>query len=133
VEYGLVPIPLILGEGNIDDALARVIASGAAEAAKYEYEVDPRIADAPVVARSLAPLISLTLYLCSESPDWDLEPPKSPPTVKTKQGPRTFSVPQPRVWDIGVRIGAALRAAEASASEPSGTHAGSRAHIRRAH
>jgi hypothetical protein len=133
VEYGLVPIPLILEKGNVDDALARVIASGAAEAARHGYGVHPGIADAPVVARALAPLISLTLYLCSEIPDWDLEPPKNPPTVKTKQGPRTFPVPQPRVWDVGVRIGAALRSAEASASEPSGTHAGPRAHIRRAH
>ncbi len=138
-DRGLVPVPLILGEGTIADAVDRVIGSGAEQAAKEGAAADLRALTEAAryserIAKTLAPLISLVLYLCSDRPDWDLEAPKNPPAVKTKHGLRTLPVPQPRVWDVGVRIGAAIHAAQSSSSAPSsGTHAGPRAHIRRAH
>jgi hypothetical protein len=52
-----------------------------------------------------------------------------------KGGLRLFPADKPTTWDIGMRIGAALRAATQRAeSEPAGgTHASPRPHIRRAH
>lgn len=96
----------------------------------------PRDQIATVFA-ALMPILSLVLYLCST--DADLGRPRSPrPTpTKTKRGLRYFPPSQPRTWEVGVRIGAALRRAqeaEASARGPAtGTHARPRAHIRRAH
>lgn len=138
-DRGLIPMPLILGEGTIADAIDRVIVSGAEQAAMAgdSAEIHALIratAYSDQIAKTLAPLISLVLYLCSEQPDWDLEPPKNPPTVRTKHGPRTFPVAQPRIWDVGVRIGAALRTAYKAEGKNTGEeHAGPRAHIRRAH
>ena len=139
-QRGLIPIPLILGQGSIADALQRVIESGMQQAALHgkQLPAEPQITRS--VAATLTPIVSLVLYLCSESPDWDLEPPKNPPEVKTKRGLRTFAVPNARIWDVGVRIGAALRKAQAlQASEldhpdlSDKGHASPRAHIRRAH
>jgi hypothetical protein len=50
-------------------------------------------------------------------------------------GTRIPAASLPTKWDVGVRMGAAIRAAEAKErSEPQGgTHASPRAHVRRAH
>ncbi len=137
--YGLIPNPLILGNGTLADALERVVAFGKlnAEKAGIELELSSTVDQmAESLSTALSPLISLTLYLCSDSPDWDLEPPRNPTPVKTKRGLRTFPVAQPRIWDVGVRIGAALRKAVASPrmeEVAEAEHASPRAHIRRAH
>ncbi|GAP39068.1 hypothetical protein ISF6_0933 [Piscinibacter sakaiensis] len=48
-----------------------------------------------------------------------------------------FPADWPSTWDVGVRLGAALRqayqAAETGGGGAGGTHAGPRAHVRRAH
>ncbi len=53
----------------------------------------------------------------------------------TKKRMRIFAPDQPSRWDVGYRLGAALRQAlsEHEHSEPTGTHASPRPHIRRAH
>lgn len=98
------------------------------------------------------PLISLLLYLCAEDAEvagpgaW---PPAPPAPVKTKRGMRVFPPAQARQWEVGVRLGAALRrqaqAAEAPPEAPGeptaegvDTHGGQvrhapRPHLRRAH
>jgi hypothetical protein len=85
-------------------------------------------------------LLSLLLWLCSEEPEIGSgTPPKFPTPVRTKKGQRFFPAAQPKVWDVGVRIGAALNAAAAiaKASGDEGDEADPRArprgHIRRAH
>lgn len=92
----------------------------------------PEVGD---IAADLAPLISLLLYLCSESPDYGgRQPPGNPQPVKTKKGPRLFPPKQPQVWDVGVHIGAALRqAADHQTSTPAGGGKSKRPHVRRAH
>lgn len=131
---GLVPVPLILGEGSIADAIARVVASGAAVAAEHGARIEqPTLVQQTVAV--LEPLLSLTLYLCSDSPDWAGEPPRNPHPVRTRRhGWRLYPADGPRVWDVGVRLGAALRRAyQAEQTGRQAPHAGPRPHIRRAH
>jgi hypothetical protein len=92
------------------------------------------------VAEALEPILSLLLYLCSESADFgDREPPTNPQPTKTKKGWKLFPPNQPTTWNVGVRIGAALRqayllAVTGQASEKGDTgRAKPRAHVRRAH
>lgn len=89
-----------------------------------------------------APLLSLLLYICSingEIGSGDRRPTRPRPK-KTKRGQRIFPPAKVSVWDIGVRMGAALRKAkEYSSTEAPGTsesakqRARPRPHYRRAH
>lgn len=136
---GCIPIPLVLGAGTIGDALARVLASGAREARARGMEPPAELADASAVARQLWPLVSLVLYLCADDAeigDRRARPANPAPTRTRRHGWRTFAATGPRVWDVGVRIGVALRRAyhaeEVRArGEPTGRTV--RPHIRRAH
>jgi hypothetical protein len=98
--------------------------------------------------RHISPFLSVTLYLCAESPDIvDLHgrklKPANPLPEKTKSGQRIFPAGNNTAWQVGYRIGAALRrvyAPDASSEvEAAGTpdekqkHASPRPHIRRAH
>lgn len=85
--------------------------------------------------KRISPLISLVLYLCCNDADFGSESPKNPPIVKTKSGRRIIPVSQPHVYDVGIRIGAALRSTLKSffKSEASGTHASPLPHLRKAH
>lgn len=135
-EAGLVPIPLLLGEGTVADALQRVFASGERQAAAHGYVAALPAADhARKVAEALAPILSLLLYLCSEAADWGSAPPVNPAPKRTRRdGWRLFAADGPRTWDVGVRMGAALRRAYAAEQTgQAGEHAGPRGHVRRAH
>jgi hypothetical protein len=81
------------------------------------------------------PIVNLLLYLCAGA-DYAGPAPQNPQPKKTKRGLRLFPPNKPTVWDVGVRMGSALRAAYAAQSEGDGG-AGSgrqvRPHIRRAH
>lgn len=86
--------------------------------------------------RHLPPIISLLLYLCSETADYGgVERPSNPRPKRTRLGWRLFPPDKPRTWDVGVRLGSALRAAyhHAETQHPVGAHARPRPHIRRAH
>jgi hypothetical protein len=86
----------------------------------------------------LSPLIALLLYLCAADAEIGegTTRPKEPHPTKTKQGWRLFPASAPTTWEVGVRIGAAIRRAqerEASAGHMAGERSRPRAHIRRAH
>jgi hypothetical protein len=87
------------------------------------------------------PLVSLLLYVCSvngEIGDGERRPVR-PRSKKTKKGQRIFPPQKITTWDVGVRMGAALRKAKQAqeqieASETSaGQRTSPRAHVRRAH
>ncbi|MFA7329805.1 MAG: hypothetical protein WC326_01910 [Candidatus Delongbacteria bacterium] len=90
------------------------------------------------VHAALFAVVPLLLYLCSDNADM-IQPRQCLPTpLRTKRGLRYFPPNQPRTWDVGTRIGAALRRGMAAAQEgtiatATGTHASPRPHIRRAH
>lgn len=79
-------------------------------------------------------ILPLVLYLCSVGDDTKkLQSPATIPALPRKN--RAMAVPQPKTWDMGERIGAAIRASairEAKA-EPTGKGSPKRAHIRRGH
>lgn len=85
----------------------------------------------------VAPMISALLYLCTEEPDLrDASGSPRRPTRILRQGP-LHSAQAPVVWEIGWRLGPALRRAQESEraehAEERGVGARRRGHIRRAH
>jgi hypothetical protein len=95
--------------------------------------------------REFAPLISLLLYLVSVNRDLrcvTLAEPVRPKVQHTRRGgPRIFPPSVPRVWEVGYRIGATIRAGQAAVARGdrlvSGsegrTHTSPRPHLRKAH
>lgn len=85
------------------------------------------------------PVISLLLYLCSSRSEISLNGVLSRPTlpvpVRTRRhGEKLFPAAAPRVWDLGFRIGAELRAARAlSDAQYASTGRSVVPHIRRPH
>lgn len=138
--HGCLPIPLILGAGTIESALARVVESGAEQARLRGMTLPADLLDARVVSQALWPIVSLLLYLCAEDAEIvdraGTRPGNPEPKRTRRHGWRLFPVDGPRTWDVGVRIGAALRRAyQAEQTGGDGTPTGRhvRPHIRRAH
>lgn len=129
---GLVPFLITLGSGSLADAIQRVIQSG------FErLGIDPPTGTlATRAANAFWPIISVLLYLCAADADLGAPRPARPTPTRTKRGLRLFAPDVPRHWDVGVRMGAALRSAYAAAqlgessSDPS-CHV--RPHVRVAH
>lgn len=82
-------------------------------------------------------VISLLLYICSEAADIGdgAARPSMPAPTRTRKGLRYFPPDQSTTWDVGVRLGAALRSAYRDADgDGAGDERGRpRPHIRRAH
>ena len=91
--------------------------------------------------KDLEGMVSLGLYLASENREISNplgQQPQNPGPTSTKRGPRTFPAASPTKWDVGLRLGAALRAAREQHQEPNESQntverASPRGHIRRAH
>lgn len=120
-----------LGRGSIREAITRVIGDRALPVA------GDKAAILGAVAEDVAPFVALVLYLCSENADLGPNGRRSahPQPKRTKKGVRFFPPDRPTMWDVGVRIGAALRRASVSdtQTDEERPHAGPRPHIRRAH
>lgn len=145
-EAELAPLPIHLGDWTLLEALNRV-----GKAANYHalYSgmtrraalLDEHKDQLPIIAKALSPLLSLLLYLCSQAAEIGQggERPSNPVPKRTKQGWRLFPAQKTRQWDVGVRIGAALRKAYQQSEigqadiDPATGRARPRAHIRRAH
>ena len=138
-----VPLILTLGTGSLAESLHHML-----NVARRRVQAGNAPPEAAAVAQHgamlmqsfkdmLTQLLPLLLYICTaESMQ---QRPGNPQPQKTKRGMQTFPASQPQVWDVGVRMGAALRAAYAAEkterAEASGStgHASPRGHIRRAH
>ncbi|WP_028008657.1 AcrVA2 family anti-CRISPR protein [Solimonas flava] len=135
----LVPIPLIITAPDLQTAIGMTVASGSRQAAQLGIQLGAAADDvATQTAPTIAPLVSLLLYLCAD-PDITRRGtpavPSNPQPVRTRRdGWRLFPADGPAEWDVGVRLGAALRAAAARGSA-GGDETGRqvRAHVRRAH
>ena len=110
------------------------------EAARHlPVGVEPSDTEIEGLSQRVSPLVSLLLYLCSQAAEiWNsgdgLRVPVRPQPVKTKKGMRLFAPDRPMPWEVGYRLGAALRKAWSTpeaASDTPGTHASPRPHIRR--
>ncbi len=96
------------------------------------------------LAGSLAPLVSVTLYLCAVNAEIvpadgsDRRPANPLPARTKKHRGKVLGAGQPTRWNVAWRIGAALRKASVgavrlSASDTAGTRKSPRPHVRRAH
>jgi hypothetical protein len=139
-DIALFPIVLHLGPWSLAESINRAMAESARQAQQTGLRhIADALADTDVVAvmrPAIAPIMSLLLYLCSQNAEignGDIFP-KNPQPIRTKNGPRLFAPDNPRTWDVGVRLGAALRRAyQAAETNQGGTHVSARGHVRRMH
>jgi hypothetical protein len=133
----LIVMPIHLGKGGVAEGVAAMLKEVA-----RQFLVGVQTPDGLVetLSSDLSPLVSLVLYLCSEAADIQesgagKRVPTRPKPQKTRKGMRIFAPDHPSRWEVGYRLGAALRQAlaEREPSEPTGTHSSPRPHIRRAH
>ncbi len=133
-EDDLVPVPIHLGPWPLQEAVARAIDVSRVHATAIGMTIPAAVQRD--ISSTAEPLISLLLYLCADEAEVGdgATRPDFPKAKRTKLGWRLFPADKPTVWDVGVRLGAALRKAqERLRSDGEGTHARPRAHIRRAH
>ncbi|WP_029001865.1 AcrVA2 family anti-CRISPR protein [Azohydromonas australica] len=130
-EDALDPLALPLGPWPLGESIARTLASTGSDAVRHATAV----AGLRLVVE---PLVSLLLYLCSQAAEIGdgSHRPGNPVPKKTKRGPRMFQAERPTVWDVGVRLGAALRRAYQAQQLRDPGHdslPGLKPHVRRAH
>jgi hypothetical protein len=135
--YPHLPVSVVPFVGTLEQSIRAVEAEwqDSYEAGLVTHAPNERFAEG---AQRLAPLIALLLYLCTDEAEIGdgLTRPKQPQPTKTKRGWRLFPADAPSMWDVGVRIGAAIRRAqesEAAEGHVLGQRSRPRAHIRRAH
>lgn len=127
----LTPIVIPLGTGSIRQAISRVVGEDGLSVPGDKTDF------LGILAEAAAPLVALVLYLCAQNAEIDSNGrrPSNPQPKQTKKGARFFPPDRSMTWDVGVRLGAALRRAATAetARNEGGFHAGPRPHIRRAH
>jgi len=129
---------LILRSCSLEEAFAKTVAWNNETCRDIYTNFAPSSKEHLAASRAvIEPAVSLLLYLCSKNAeigDGTSQPSNPIPKRIRKGPPKIFPPNQPTVWDVGVRLGAALRRASARvASEGDSSHASPRAHIRRAH
>jgi hypothetical protein len=131
----LLPLPLHLGAWTLESAIDRMVHESMHQATQHGIDVvasDFMHSDHAKTA--VQPLISLLLYLCTDAADLGDKRPANPQPKRTKSGWRLFQADRPTTWDVGVRLGAALRRAyQAQQTAQTGTGGHVRPHVRRAH
>lgn len=139
---GLSPIVVHIGPWPLHEAILRSEAAamantfpaGLGEIARHLPETRP------VIRAVVEPVLSMLLYLCSQTADISKrgEPgwPANPQAKKTERGWKSPPASGPMEWDVGVRMGAALRAAyqrEQMGGDATSDRGQIRPHVRRAH
>lgn len=138
----LMPQPIHLGPWPLLESIERVVREARAQADRlFNSDVDIPDEMPNVLEKSYMPMVSLLLYICStngEIGDGEHRP-KRPRSTKTKKGQRMFPPHKVTTWDVGTRMGSALRKARQTVESPgtvdmtAGPHSSPRAHVRRAH
>ena len=133
---GMVPVPLYLGPWPLAESISRMVDVSNIDAFLSSPMNMPHMVRVEIKT-AVEPLVSLLLYLCAENSEIGdgTRAPANPAPKRTKAGWRMFPAEKPTTWDVGVRIGAALRraASQERGGDGTGEHAGPRPHIRRAH
>lgn len=143
----LIPVILHLGPWSLVESIERMLEEARRmAAARGDITLQHSMFGsdlASALAECVTPMVSLIMYLCSINAELSGEPrPSRPAPKKTRRGTRYFPPEHARVWEVGIRIGAAIRAARARPPEEEhaektieggGARQGVRPHIRRAH
>ncbi len=133
------PFPVHLGEWSVEEAVRRTFR--AAQVDVWPLTPDEEGETVAGMAAAITPFINLVLYICSANADFGDErpthPSQRPPADKKK---KLVAAEQPRIWDVGIRLGPALRRAQTTtSSSPTATErsqtsrASPRPHWRRGH
>lgn len=137
--HGLVSLQLPLGNYPLSEALNRSLEERAKftlQLSGVQDKVAKEIRFAAILPVANAAL-SLLLYICSQAAEYGGNSrPSNPQPKYVKNGsPRFFPPDKPTTWDVGLRMGAALRRAyeRAAAAGETSTHGSPRPHVRRAH
>jgi hypothetical protein len=104
-------VPLV---GTVERAVDATLEEWAAALARGNALNAPPPEYREAASTFLPPALSLALYLCSRAADISGRAgrPKNPEPVATRRhGTRLYPAEGPRQWDVGVRLGAALRRA----------------------
>ena len=126
----LIPLGVHLG-GTVQEGLDQYIDFARRQ---MPFERPEHLVDA--MRRTMSRILSYLLYLCADEPDYDggrapLHPSRRAPTKKANAGAQA-----PQYWDVGARIGAALRLHESREQGEGGdgrSGLSPRPHVRRAH
>lgn len=139
----LLPIILHLGRGGLQEAIQAATEEAERQAGRMGRAdlLSPHLPAVAKLYRDIAaPLLSVLLYICSEAAEirdarGTSRLPKRSAPARTKAGLKEVPAQSHTTWDVGWRIGAALRLAKEHAETGylAGAHAGPRAHLRRAH
>jgi hypothetical protein len=139
---GLASIPVLLGAWPLAESAERTLAEARGQIAAGNVlatvsTIPDEIGAALAAFRaSVEQPINLLLYLCSQAAEIGdgSRRPTNPEPKRVKRGVRLFAAEKPSHWDVGVRLGAALRLATRTAfGDGDGTGTGVRPHVRRAH
>lgn len=138
VEGPPIGVPLHLGRFTLLESFRRMLAEAERVAATLGMEASPPATLDKRVAATVAPLLSLLLYICSQEPEIDSErepgtSPYNPAARRVKTGWRLFPPDKPTVWQVGAGIGQQLRAARTAAAAGEHGERHVRAHVRRGH
>ena len=128
---------LELGVGSLDDSLRSALAEWVKAGGNYIAQSENEVIAAQY--SWLRPVLNLLLYLCADVEYTRRGKPGHPAnpelTCTRRDGWRLFPAAGPTKWDVGVRLGAKLRAAYQAeqTSGAGGEHSSPRGHFRRAH
>lgn len=137
-DYARLPVPIHLGDWSIHEAVDRAVNVSRETLSKMggmNIDFDEM---AEQSAKSLNPLISILLYICSDKPEIadarvpGVSPERAAP-LRTKKGWKLFPRPSVRMWSVGSQIGKQLRAANENPEPSKNTGRKNKAHVRRGH
>ena len=134
-ETRLIPTPLHLGAWTLLESLNLMASEVGRQAVSRGLEPMTN-SEVNELKKVVEPILSLVLYVCSQASDIGDEgrKPVHPQPTKTKRGVQYFAPDKPMTWNVGVRLGAAIRRAyQAQETQAEGSNSGPRPHIRRAH
>lgn len=134
--------PLHLAGKSLEEAIELAIAESRRQQERQGNVLEISRDFVEELRGNLTPIINLILYICSANADFGSKAPQRPKPHKTKKGWRLFAPNTPVRWDIGTRIGTALRATHEPTQVQSlhqdspadhSERARPRPHVRRAH
>jgi len=137
-DAALAPMALHLGPWPLSESIDRAVATAATQSrAHHGPDISGRAPGiSALLAGNIEPIVSLLLYICSQAGEIGdgIKRPGNPEPKRTKRGWKLFAAEKANTWDVGLRMGAALRRAyQAEQTGQAGEASSPRPHIRRAH